>query len=79
VGEIILACGTCVASEGPIAGKPAPTMSASFITFMYTRETCGSWLAGDGANPVDEDPELVYTCGELCHCQKVRTNKSAAI
>jgi len=54
-------------------------MSASFITFMYTRETCGSWLAGDGANPVDEDPELVYTCGELCHCQKVRTNKSAAI
>jgi hypothetical protein len=46
---------------------------------MYTRETCGSWLASDEANPVDEDPELVYTCGELCHCQKVRTNKSAAI
>ncbi|MGY2278622.1 hypothetical protein ACW9H0_13425, partial [Pseudomonas monsensis] len=24
---------------GPIAGKPAPTVSASFITFMCTRET----------------------------------------
>jgi hypothetical protein len=39
----------------------------------------GAKLAREGVHPVDEDPSLVYTCGELCQRQKVRTNKSAAI
>ncbi|MGU9851795.1 hypothetical protein ACU680_13500 [Pseudomonas koreensis] len=79
VGEIIFICGMGGAWMGLIAGKPAPTVSMSDKQFMYTRKTCGSWLASDEARPVDEDPELVYTCGELRHPQKVRTNKSAVI
>lgn len=31
------------------------------------------------AGKIEECPELVYTFGELCHPQPVRTNKSAAI
>ena len=36
-------------------------------------------LAREEAGKIDEDPGLVYTCGELRHHQKVRTNKSAAL
>ena len=71
VGEIIFGCGICVACEGLFASKPAPTGECI--------PKCGSGLAREEASKIDEDPELVYTCGELCQRQKVRTNKSAAI
>src|SRR5689334_3645787 len=32
-----------------IAGKPAPTGWASFITLGYDAKPCGSWLVSDGA------------------------------
>jgi hypothetical protein len=71
VGEIIFICGMWVVRADAIASKLAPTIGM--------RTPVGvSLLAIDG-RAVDEDPELVYTCGELRHPQKVRTNKSAVI
>ncbi|RON66815.1 hypothetical protein BK669_01515 [Pseudomonas fluorescens] len=78
-GEIIFGGRICVAWAGPIAGKPAPTGFSGAHECYERRGHCGSWLASDGPHPVDEDPALVYTCGELRQPQKVRTNKSAAI
>ncbi|PCM50027.1 hypothetical protein CP335_09280 [Pseudomonas fluorescens] len=71
VGEIIFICGMWVARADAIASRLAPTIGM--------RTPCRSEPARDGGRPVDEDPELVYTCGELRHRQKVRTIKSAVI
>ena len=52
----------------------------SFWPVGFVRDlNVGASLLAKGPAKIDEDPELVYTCGELSHRQKVRTNKSAAI
>jgi hypothetical protein len=71
VGEIIFGCGICVVCNGAIASRLTPT-------FGMRTPVGVSLLAIDGRS-VDEDPALVYTCGEPRHPQQVRTNKSAAI
>ncbi|CAI8828995.1 NAD_binding_6 domain-containing protein [Pseudomonas zeae] len=59
VGEITFVCGICVVSNGAIASRRRPTGG--------THSKCRSEPARDSVRPVDEDPRLVYTCGEPRH------------
>jgi hypothetical protein len=42
-----------VVSQGPIAGKPAPTGVGVYTKLQTTISHCGSWLASDEAIPDD--------------------------